>query len=165
MDTKPSVSQPLSSRLKGIVLAPSRLLERSRGIGRGLLIALYLLVGLAVVTLTYRQTRLINLPDIGEPFDLPGFLAFTMPDDQNALLPYREAVKLYKPPTDPNLLSPFPRIATPPDSSSPALSAEARSWIEANRPALERFRQAWDTPCVDSARRTPFGLAWQSLEG
>ena len=155
MDIEPAVSQPLGSRLKGIVLAPSRLLERSRGIGRGLLISLYLLVGLAVVTLTYRQTRLISLPDVGEPFDVPAFLAFTLADDQNALLPYREAVKLYKPPTDPNLLSPFPRIATPPGPSSPSLSAEARSWVEANRPALEQFRQAWDRPdAFDPAGRS-----------
>ncbi len=129
--------------LKRIVLAPARLIDRSQGIWRTLVIAAYLMATLLIATFSYRQTQLLSLPDVGDPFNVSEFLAFSIPDDQNAVLPYLEAVKLYKPPPDRSFFATLLRIPGP---NSPRLSPEARLWLESNRPALQQFRAAWEFP-------------------
>src|SRR5262249_9402865 len=57
-------------RLLRIPLAPLRWLERTRGRWRLALGLLYLVVLAVVVALTYRETSLWGLPDIGDPFDV-----------------------------------------------------------------------------------------------
>jgi hypothetical protein len=48
-------------------------------------------------------TSLNGLPDIGDPFDVAAFRAFSLPDDQNALRFLRRAERTLTPgpPTDP----------------------------------------------------------------
>ena len=45
-------------------------------------------------------TQLLGLPDIGEPFDVKAFQAFTIPDDRNAFVLYRQAMAVLKPISD-----------------------------------------------------------------
>ena len=40
--------------------------------------------------------QLIGLPDVGDPFDVAAFRAFTIPDDRNAFVLYRRAATLLK---------------------------------------------------------------------
>ena len=77
-------------------------------------------------------TSLNGLPDIGDPFDVAAFRAFSVPDDQNAFTFLRRAEEK---------LTPSP--------ASLALSwsqadAKSRQWVEANRQAIELFQQGAD---------------------
>ena len=43
------------------------------------------------------RMQLLGLPDIGDPFDVKAFRAFTIPDDRNAYVLYRQAATRLKP--------------------------------------------------------------------
>ena len=80
------------NRPLGVLLAPLRLLERSRGWRRRLLIVLYLLVGTILGLLIWRATSLNNLPDVGDPFDVKSFIASSrVPESEDAFVLYRKA--------------------------------------------------------------------------
>ncbi len=95
-------------------------------------------------------TQLFGLPDIGDPFDAAAFRAFTIPDDRNAFVLYRQAATLFKPSAPylknagkVNLLTPWPEAAP-----------QARQWLEANREALAVYRQGAERPdALDTATR------------
>ncbi len=77
-------------------------------------------------------TSLNRLPDIGDPFDVAAFRAFSVPDDQNAFTFLRRADES---------LTPFPPgLAVPWSQADP----KSREWVEANRQAIELFQQAAD---------------------
>src|SRR6185312_13445806 len=80
-----------SSHVVRVVLAPARLLERVRGRRRLGLIVAYALIAAAIGVMAWRESRLIGLPDIGEPFDPAPVLALRIPDDENAFVLYRQA--------------------------------------------------------------------------
>jgi hypothetical protein len=101
-------------------------------------IACLLLV--ACGALIKRSTSLIGLPDIGEPFDVAAFRSFRIQDDQDAVVLLRQAAaKLPKLPS-----VPMEVIRRGPTVGWSQADPKLREWAEANRHALELFRQATD---------------------
>jgi hypothetical protein len=84
-------------------------------------------------------TSLNGLPDIGEPFDVAAFRAFSIPDDQNAFTFLRRADEA---------LTPMPGGTRAPGVSGVVSWSQAdpklREWLEANRQAIELFQQGAD---------------------
>jgi hypothetical protein len=78
------------------------------------------------------QTSLNGLPDIGDPFDVAAFRAFSVPDDQNAFSFLRRAQETE--------IRPPPSVAL----SWSAADPNSRQWVEANRRAIELFQQGAD---------------------
>ena len=74
-------------------------------------------------------TSLNGLPDIGDPFDVAAFRAFSVPDDQNAFTFLRRA--------DESLTPCPPGLAVPWSQADP----KSREWVAANRQAIELFQQ------------------------
>src|SRR4051812_20680935 len=70
----------------GVLLAPARWLERARGRGRVMLVALYLLVGAVAGVFIWRAVSLNDLPDVGDPFDVEAEAAIDMPAAENAFV-------------------------------------------------------------------------------
>ena len=78
-------------------------------------------------------TQLMPLPDIGDPFDVAAFRSFTIPDDRNACVLYRQAATLLKPgaeylKTSRNSVELFARWSN--------ADAQLRRLVEENREAL-----------------------------
>ena len=88
--------------------------------------------------------QLIGLTDVGDPFDVAAFKAFTIPDDQNAFVLYREATTLLDPDLDYSKRSTraFPDIYARWSKAVP----EVRRWIEDNGKALAVYRRGADRP-------------------
>ncbi|MGO9342113.1 MAG: hypothetical protein ACLP6E_06280 [Acidimicrobiales bacterium] len=84
-------------------------------------------------------TSLNGLPDIGEPFDVAAFRAFSIPDDQNAFTFLRRADEA---------LPPMPGGTRAAGMSGVVSWSQAdpklREWVEANRQAIELFQQGAD---------------------
>ncbi len=78
-----------------------------------------------------RGWRLAKVPDIADPFDVEAFLSETVDDKDNAFVDYNAAGALLVP-------SKFSQEEFDAgwEKASPAL----RSWVDANRPALNRWR-------------------------
>ena len=82
---------------------------------------------------------MIGLPDIGDPFDVPAFVAFSVDPDQDAYVLFREArEKLTQ--------MPFVRRNTGASLSWSKATPELRDWAASNRASLELFRKAADRP-------------------
>lgn len=82
------------------MLAPLTLLERSKGWKRRGLALLYLTIATTAFVLTWRAGSLWNLPDSPEPFDLAKYGRVEVPDADNAMVAYREAIsKVIEPDT------------------------------------------------------------------
>jgi hypothetical protein len=77
-------------------------------------------------------TSLNGLPDIGDPFDVAAFRAFSVPDDQNAFTFLRRAQE--------SLIPSPPSVAL----SWSELDPTSRQWVEANHRAIELFQQGAD---------------------
>src|SRR6516165_12246292 len=91
----------------------------------------------AMVLAIWWLNSLNGLPDIGDPFDVAAFRSFSLPDEQNAFTYLRRADQK---------LTPFPELprAVGPsvwDFSWSKANPKVRAWVEANRQALELFRQ------------------------
>jgi hypothetical protein len=88
-------------------------------------------------------TQLVGLPDIGEPFDVAAFRAFTVADDRNAFVLYNQAATLLKErPSDLAKLGiTFDGLAR----WSQAVPA-FRRWVEENHDALAVYRQGAERP-------------------
>ena len=71
---------------------PLVLPEPAAGLDRGVV----LLAMIAAPPLWWSM-QLLGLPDIGDPFDVAAFRAFTIPDDRNAFVLYRQAADRLKP--------------------------------------------------------------------
>jgi hypothetical protein len=79
-------------------------------------------------------TSLNGLPDIGDPFDVAAFRAFSVPDEQNAFAFLRRAQE--------SLIPSPPSVAL----SWTELDPTSRQWVEANHRAIELFQQGADQP-------------------
>ena len=101
---------------------------------------LTLLAMIAVPPLWW-ATQLLGLPDIGEPFDVKAFQAFTIPSDRNAFVLYRQAMAVLKPMRTSSQVNWLARWS----KAGPGL----RRWVEANR-------APW--PCI--ARRPSGPTRW-----
>lgn len=132
-----------STRSQGPVAVsgePSKVVEllrkRLRQLAR-VIIVLAACVAVAATALAIWWLNSLNgLPDIGDPFDVPAFQAIRVPDDQNAFTFLRRADEaLTRMPAGARLTG-----ASGLFSWSQA-SPKARDWVEANRRALELFRQ------------------------
>lgn len=103
---------------------------------------LLILMGLIVAPLGYRAAMISRVPVPPEPFDFEAFHAEAVPDDQNAAPRLLAAAKLE---TSGN----FPRWRELEKSDEPH-SSELPSWardeIEANRPAIDAWREAAQLP-------------------
>jgi hypothetical protein len=112
--------------------------------GRQLLrFSIFLVIGLliaAAVLEIYRGASMIGLPDVGDPFDVAEFRAFRVPADQDAVVLLREAEQ--KLTRMPSLSNSVRRLGPIWSKAEP----ELRDWAAANRPLLEKFRQASERP-------------------
>jgi hypothetical protein len=87
--------------------------------------------------------QLIGLPDIGDPFDVAVFRAFTIPDERNANLLYGQAAARLKPWIPPRTTT---RSQVDWLVSWSKLVPEARQWVDENREALALYRRASELP-------------------
>jgi hypothetical protein len=80
-----------------ILISPVRAIERARGRRRIGLLALYGLIALLFSAMSWRQSQLGGLPDIGEPLDVAAARTMArVPDDRNAFVPYRRAAERFR---------------------------------------------------------------------
>src|SRR5262245_39624606 len=89
---------PISER---IVLFPLRILQRTRGWRRLLLLTLYGVVILVTWALLWRRSQLRGLPDVGDPFTGPAYRSTgPVADDRNAFVSYLQAAGEFREMTD-----------------------------------------------------------------
>ena len=94
------------------------------------------------------------MPDIGEPFDVEAFRAFTIPDDRNAFVLFRQAAATLKP------LNRYVGQSLFNHSNWMAgwseTTPEVRQWAADNRQALALFRLGAERPdALDSTLASP----------
>jgi hypothetical protein len=129
--------------------APSRhsrlhawLARRSRQLARALLILATGLGLVAIGVVLKRATCLIGLPDIGDPFDVAAFRALQIPNHQDAFVLIRQAAAKLGP--TPSLSAAARRVGV--DAGWSQADPKLRAWVQANREALDLFRQGSDRP-------------------
>ena len=130
----PAATNPLpKSKMRQLLLKRLRQLLR-------VTIALVICLVIAATALTiWWLTSLNGLPDIGEPFDVAAFLAFRVPDDQNAFTYLRRANEKLIP-----LRGQKAAVGTNPGDRNFSWSSASpmwREWAEVNREAFELFRR------------------------
>ena len=132
----PSAVSGASQKLLGL------LRERVRQLLRVMLVLSIGLATGAVALAIWWLTSLNGLPDIGDPFDVAAFRASRIPDEQNAFAILRRAAGMVTPWPD------LPRVASVAAPTVPWSEADPRlrAWVEANRRAIELFRQAAEQP-------------------
>ena len=121
-----------------LIVSPIRWIRRSR---RRIWTAVLVLLTIIVIPPLWWTVQLLGLPDIGEPFDVKAFRAFTIPDDRNAFVFYRQAAAVLKPMKQtgvPMAYDPFVRW-------SKAVS-KVQEWVAENRGALALYRQGSERP-------------------
>jgi hypothetical protein len=128
-----------------VALAPLTYLERARGRKRFALLLLYFLVLLVAAVLSWRAMSLRRLPDIGEPFDVKGLGTVVVPDDQNAIVLYRQAGRLLKEVDLKVVTGAGGQKVWDTTDWSQALG-ELKRWVEQNRPALEVWLAGTERP-------------------
>ncbi len=139
------------------IVAPVLWVGRSR---RRILSAILILLVMIVIPPVWWATQLLGLPDIGEPFDIKAFRAYTIPDDRNAFVIYRQAHAALKP------ISKFEkRTASQVDFFArwPKSSPGMRRWSEENRAALALYLQGAEKPDAFDSDRGPSHLQIQSF--
>jgi hypothetical protein len=107
------------------------------------------LIGSAVLLAIFAAPRLwwslqlVGLPDIGDPFDVAAFRSFTIPDDRNACVLYRQAADRLKP-----LIASSEEHRQKIDLSAHWSEADpaARRWVEENREAMAIYRRGTERP-------------------
>jgi hypothetical protein len=82
-----------------------------------------------------RATCLIELPDVGDPFDFAAFRSFKVPADQDAFANFRQAA---------SKLRPMPPLPTALRRAGPTVSwaqadEDLRGWVTGNQEALQLF--------------------------
>jgi hypothetical protein len=90
----------------------------------------------------WRSAGLYGLPDVGDPFDVAAFRSFRVPQDQDAVILLRQAAT--KVPSLPVLPKDIIRLG--PAVGWSQADPRLRDWAQANRDALELFRQGTDRP-------------------
>lgn len=103
-------------------------------------------------------SQLAGLPDIGDPFDVAAFRAFTIPDERNAFVLYDQAAKIL-----PSHLQYLSASKSKVDMLTPwsAAAPELRRWAEDSREALAIYRRGAECP---DALDSKTGLDRQSLK-
>ncbi len=112
--------------------------KRSRQLLKALRVFLVGLAFFLAVVMIWRGTRLIGLPNVGDPFDVAALLAQQVPDERNAFTLFHQAMtKLYA------------RKSMPPAVMRNAAAItwstadpKMKEWAEGNREILDLFRQA-----------------------
>ena len=126
------------------LLAPLRLLERSRGWRRRLLIVVYAFLGLVAGVFIWWGTSLNELPDVGDPFDVQAFLdASRIPDSEDAFALYRKAAESYR---DQGVAHNWNVTYAAMRSGWAKADPNVRAWVAANREALDLWRDATRRP-------------------
>jgi hypothetical protein len=124
-----------------------------------LVLAICLAVAAAAIAIWW-STSLNGLPDIGDPFDVAAFRAFSIPDDQNAFAFLRRAHEKLTPIRWGE--GPFPEA---PKFSWSMANPASREWAGENREALELFLQGADQPdAAHPAGEPTAGMAVGPLE-
>ena len=108
---------------------------RPRRIGRRLGVTAALALAGGSAFLTWWLTTLNGLPDIGDPFDVASFIDRRVPDDENAFLLYREAVKRLPP-------GPSGDVSFEWETAGEA----EKGWLERSREALGVWRRGTERP-------------------
>jgi hypothetical protein len=122
--------------LADLMIAPLKLLERSKGWKRRGLALLYLTIVLTVGILAWRATSLWRLPNSPEPFDLAKYGRVEVPDADNAMVAYREVFSRFG-----DLDARSLRV-----SDWSTADPEVRRWAEDHRRALEAWVPTNDRP-------------------
>ena len=119
---------------------PFRWVFRSR---RRVVIATSLLLAILLAPPLWWSIQLMGLPDVGDPYDVEAFRSFTIPDESNAFVLYREAADRLKPWVEPG--NPKDRRI---DRRFPLSKADptVRRWVEDNREAMEIYRRGTERP-------------------
>ena len=120
--------------------APFRWFFRSR---RRVLIAAAVLLAMIAAVPLWWSIQLVNLPDIGDPFDVAAFRSYTIPDDRNAFVLYSEAAGRLK---ELNLLPKSTGENADPQARWSKATPTVRRWVEANREAMELYRRGAERP-------------------
>lgn len=116
-------------------------------------IPLILFVLLLLSPFLVRAWHLSKIPDIADPFDVEAFLSETVEDNDNAFVDYEAAARLLVP------------IAVSPKDWKDEVSSKTwdqasptvRAWLDANQPALERWRSGTEkADACDSESRDSF---------
>jgi len=146
-------------------LRPFVAIERARGRQRLLLILIGLTVLSIPVSFIARHLSLAGLPDVGDPFDMNEFTRSSqVPDDQNAWLVYKQAIKAFRP---------FDRESAQLLRESKTISyaktsPEVKANLEANREALRIWLEGTNKPdClttpVQNLKADPDLLEWDPV--
>ena len=115
--------------------------KRLRQLARVTLVLAICLAVAAAALAIWWSTSLNGLPDIGDPFDVAAFRAFSIPDDQNAFAFFRRANEKLTPIRSGE--GPYP---DDPKFSWSIANPASREWAGENREALELFLQGADRP-------------------
>jgi hypothetical protein len=116
-------------------LARNSLLEPATGRSRRLILIVgALTLAGSTAFLSWWMTTLSGLPDIGDPFDVAAFADTPVPDDENAFVLYREAVK--------KLVEEPAEITYDWGTTGPV----GKGWLQRNREALEVWRRGTERP-------------------
>jgi hypothetical protein len=129
------------SALGRILLAPARLLERTRGRKRLALLGLYCLLIVFAGVLLWRESRLAGLPEIRDPFDTASLLALEVADVRNAFVLYKEASEKAK--RDEAMER---RLSAGSYAWPAATDKEALAYLAANAEALATWRRGSERP-------------------
>lgn len=140
--------------------APFRLVERARGNRRLALIGMYGLIAGAIGVLSWRQTSLRGLPDVGDPFDVAAFVGREVSQGDDAFEAFGDALELLD---DRDLIAMTHDLQDARKADWAVLSPALRSWVDRNRRASER----WKVGAERSSGNPPWMDAedlWEGIE-
>jgi hypothetical protein len=158
-----------------LLAAPFRWFFRSR---RRVLMSAAVLVAMIAALPVWWATQLMGLPDVGDPFDMREFRSFTIPDDRNAYVVYRQAVNRIRPieealaPSGVRVLSVLPMVSSMLETQAPGgpkganiellapwskADPRVRRWAEENGEALALYRRGADRPDAFNPDRADSG--------
>ncbi|HXY35293.1 MAG TPA: hypothetical protein VEI07_13765, partial [Planctomycetaceae bacterium] len=124
---------------------------------------------LVAAPLGYRAIELLSTPDVGEPFDLEAFRAYTLPDEKNAFTHYRKVPALFV--SDGKVLETDPSVKPQDFMASVTAALEdwtraipaVRKWVALNRSALDEWKRGAD--CEEGLDVLPDAVAVQTNAG
>ena len=116
--------------------------KRLRQLLRVMLVVTICLVVATGASVIWWLNSLKGLPDIGDPFDVAAFRAFRVPDDHNAFTFVRRAhEKLTAQPE-----ARWDQLVYQSVVTWSEIDPAIRSWVEANRPAVDLFLKGAEQP-------------------
>jgi hypothetical protein len=122
------------------VFAPFRWFFGSR---RRVLNSVAVLLAMIAAPVIWWSIQLMGLPDIGDPFDVEALRSFKIPDKRNAFVLYRQAADRLEPLVASSKAK-DEKIDL--DAFWSAADPSVRRWVDANREAMELYRQGTDRP-------------------